>query len=154
MRRDFIFLWVNEQKTTNDEWKLVFNQTLPIVLFSTRPKATIGESPSEPHANTCMYTCMNNQWTTSPLKNRPRCYAKSPTAQDTFRPTPGIISCTGVTGMGTAISCTEHSHVIYTRISAICLMQAWILTVVFRAKMKQVWKLQIKEAVFSLCLCI
>ena len=32
------------------------------------------------------------------LKNRPRCYTKSPTVQDAFRPIPGLISCTGVTG--------------------------------------------------------
>ena len=31
------------------------------------------------------------------LKNRPRCYVKSPTVQDTFRSIPGLISCTGVT---------------------------------------------------------
>ena len=31
------------------------------------------------------------------LKNRPWCYTKSPTAQDAFRPIPGLISCTGVT---------------------------------------------------------
>ena len=41
---------------------------------------------------------MNNQRTTSPLQNRPRCYAKSPTVQDAFRPIPGLISCAGVTG--------------------------------------------------------
>ena len=40
---------------------------------------------------------MNNQQTTSPLQNRPGCYAKSPTVQDVFWPTPGLISCTGVT---------------------------------------------------------
>ena len=40
--------------------------------------------------------CMNNQRTTSPLWNRPRCYAKLPTARDAFRPIPGLISCTGV----------------------------------------------------------
>ena len=32
------------------------------------------------------------------LKNRPRCYTKSPTAQDTFQSIPGLISCTRVTG--------------------------------------------------------
>ena len=32
--------------------------------------------------------------------NRPRCYAKSPTAQDAFQPIPGLISCAGVTGNG------------------------------------------------------
>ena len=42
--------------------------------------------------------CMNNQWTTFPYKKRPRCYVKSPTAQDVFRPIPGLINCTGVTG--------------------------------------------------------
>ena len=31
-------------------------------------------------------------------KYRPRCYVKSPTAQDAFRPIPGLISCAGVTG--------------------------------------------------------
>ena len=39
---------------------------------------------------------MNNQRTTSP-ENRPRCYAKSPTMQNTFRPIPGHISYAGVT---------------------------------------------------------
>ena len=33
-----------------------------------------------------------------PKKNRPRCCVKSHTAQDTFRPIPGLISCAGVTG--------------------------------------------------------
>ena len=37
-----------------------------------------------------MFVCMNNQQTTSPLQNRPRCYAKSLTAEDTFRPIPGL----------------------------------------------------------------
>ena len=31
-------------------------------------------------------------------KNRPRCYTKSPTAQDAFWPIPGLISCAEVTG--------------------------------------------------------
>ena len=31
-------------------------------------------------------------------KNRPRCYAKSPTVQDMFLPILGLISCAGVTG--------------------------------------------------------
>ena len=31
------------------------------------------------------------------LTKRPRCYAKSPTAQDVFQPIPGLISCAGVT---------------------------------------------------------
>ena len=42
--------------------------------------------------------CMNNQWTKSTFKNRPRCYVKSPTAQDVFQPIPGFISCAEVTG--------------------------------------------------------
>ena len=29
-----------------------------------------------------------------------RCYAKSPTVQDVFRPIPGLISCAGVAGDG------------------------------------------------------
>ena len=53
---------------------------------------------------------MINQQTTSPLKNRPRCYAKSPTVQDTFQPIPGLTSCGEVTEMGTAISCAECSQ--------------------------------------------
>ena len=32
------------------------------------------------------------------LKNRPRCYTKSPTEQVMFWPIPGLIRCTGVTG--------------------------------------------------------
>ena len=59
-------------------------------------------------AHTCMYTCMNSLIYTHThtcihpnhisLKkiNRPRCYAKSHTAQDVFRPTPSLISYTGV----------------------------------------------------------
>ena len=43
----------------------------------------------------CLPDVMNNP---SPLKNRPRCYTKSRTAQDAFRPIPGLISCAGVTG--------------------------------------------------------
>ena len=48
--------------------------------------------------NLVLFRYMNNQRTTVPLKNRPRCYAKSPTAQDVFRPIPSLISCAGVTG--------------------------------------------------------
>ena len=40
----------------------------------------------------------NNRQTTSPKKIRPRCYAKSPTVQDTFQPILGLISCAGMTG--------------------------------------------------------
>ena len=53
---------------------------------------------------------MINQQTTSPLKNRPRYYAKSPTVQDTFQLIPDLTSCVEVTEMGTAISCAECSH--------------------------------------------
>ena len=38
------------------------------------------------------------------LKNRLRCYVKSPTAQDVFRPIPGLISYTGVTRRGGLLS--------------------------------------------------
>ena len=41
-------------------------------------------------------------------KNRPRCYIKSPTAQEAFRPIPGLISCTGVTGRWGLICITIH----------------------------------------------
>ena len=53
---------------------------------------------------------MNNQRT---ISNRPRFYAKSPTAQDAFWPTPGLISCTSrVTGSMQEIEliCQENSH--------------------------------------------
>ena len=53
---------------------------------------------------------MINQQTTFLLKNRPRCYAKTPTVQDTFQPIPGLTSYVEVTEMGTAISCTECSQ--------------------------------------------
>ena len=33
---------------------------------------------------------------TNKQKNRPRCYVKSPTVQDTFRPVPGLISSAGM----------------------------------------------------------
>ena len=44
--------------------------------------------------------CLHEQPTNriSLKKNRPRCYAKSPTAWDAFQPIPGLISCTEVTG--------------------------------------------------------
>ena len=43
--------------------------------------------------------CTNNQRTMYiSLKNRPRCYGKSPTVQDAFWPIPGLVSCGGVTG--------------------------------------------------------
>ena len=42
-------------------------------------------------------------------KNRPRCYAKSPTAQDTFRPIPGLISCTGLTGKWGLVSYAQNA---------------------------------------------
>ena len=52
---------------------------------------------------------MNNQRT---ISNRRRCYAKSPTAQDTFWPIPGLISCARVTGSMQEIEliCQENSH--------------------------------------------
>ena len=52
---------------------------------------------------------MNNQRT---ISNRPRCYAKSPTAQDAFWPIPGLISCAEVTGNMQEIEliCQENSH--------------------------------------------
>ena len=39
--------------------------------------------------------CIHEQFS---LKNRPRFCTTSPTAQDTFRPIPDLISCSGVTG--------------------------------------------------------
>ena len=52
---------------------------------------------------------MNNQRT---ISNRPRCYAKSPTAQDAFWPIPGLINCAEVTGNMQEIEliCQENSH--------------------------------------------
>ena len=46
------------------------------------------------------------------ISNRPRCYAKSPTAQDVFWPIPGLISCARVTGSMQEIEliCQENSH--------------------------------------------
>jgi len=49
-------------------------------------------------------------------KGRPRCYAKSPSAQDMFWPIPGLISCAGVTRWwgpddGDRYSCIKCSHV-------------------------------------------
>ena len=49
---------------------------------------------------------MSNQWTKSPLKNRPRCYAKLLTVQDVFRPVPGFISCAGMTRR--YVACTTY----------------------------------------------
>ena len=45
-------------------------------------------------------------------KDRPRCYTKSPTAQDTFQPIPCLISCTGKMGTVTytCISCKKCSQ--------------------------------------------
>ena len=37
-------------------------------------------------------------------KDRSRCYAKSPTAQDMFHPIPAVISCAGVNGRGRLLS--------------------------------------------------
>ena len=47
---------------------------------------------------------MNNQWTT---KKKPRCYTKSPSGEDMFRPIPGHISCTGVTGRCGLLPCAK-----------------------------------------------
>ena len=52
------------------------------------------------HAVHAIHVCMrkHEQPTNQiSLKNRPRCYAKSPTAQDVFRPLPRLISYVGVT---------------------------------------------------------
>ena len=45
------------------------------------------QHPMELHVLQCTAsrTCMNNQWT------KPGCYAKSPTAQDTFQPIPSAV---------------------------------------------------------------
>ena len=49
------------------------------------------------HTHTCTTSHMYTSKPHLPKKiNRPRCYAKSPTAQDVFRPTPSLISYTGV----------------------------------------------------------
>ena len=50
-------------------------------------------------------------------KSRPRCYAKSSTARDTFPPIPGLISCTEVTSweMETGISCTKCLHLCHCK---------------------------------------
>ena len=45
-------------------------------------------------------------------KNWTKCHVQSPTAQGAFRPIPGLISCTGVSGeTGSAMSCKECSQV-------------------------------------------
>ena len=44
-----------------------------------------------------IHVLVNNQWTTSFKENRPRCYAKSLSAQDAFQSIPGFSSCAGVT---------------------------------------------------------
>ena len=52
------------------------------------------------HAVHAIHVCMrkHEQPTNQiSLKNRPRCYTKSPTAQDVFRPLPRLISYAGVT---------------------------------------------------------
>ena len=43
------------------------------------------------------------------LKKRPRCYVKSPTAQDAFRLIPGLISCTRVTGRWGLLSHAQNA---------------------------------------------
>ena len=43
------------------------------------------------------------------LKNRARCYVKSPTAQDVFRPVPGLISCAGGTGRWGLLSHAQNA---------------------------------------------
>ena len=49
----------------------------------------------------CVHVCMHTHILHTgvrphlPKKDRPRCYAKSPTAQDAFEPTPGFVSCAG-----------------------------------------------------------
>ena len=42
-------------------------------------------------------------------KGKPRCYAKSPTVQDTFWQIPGIISCTGMTSGWEVISHAQNA---------------------------------------------
>ena len=45
------------------------------------------------------------------IKIRPRCYVKSPTVPDTFRPIPGLISCTGGDqDMGTYEQWVNHAY--------------------------------------------
>ena len=46
------------------------------------------------------------------IKNRPRCYTKSPTAQDVFRSIPYQLRW-GDWEIGTAISCTECSQMVW-----------------------------------------
>ena len=52
-----------------------------------------------------------HEWSTNHIslnKSRPRCYVKSPIAQDVFRPIPGLISCAGVTGRWRLLSHAQH----------------------------------------------
>ena len=56
------------------------------------------------------------------FKKRPRCYAKSPTVQDTFQPIPGLISYAGVTRDGNCYfmhKCSQVAYV-YVRILVKC----------------------------------
>ena len=49
------------------------------------------------HSHSMLALCMNStidEPHSMNKKGRPRCYAKSPTAQDVFWPIPGLISCT------------------------------------------------------------
>ena len=60
-------------------------------------------------------SCIHDQSTNQiSQKNRPRCYSKSPTAQDAFRPIPGLIHqlCWGDRKMGTAILCIHMAGLI------------------------------------------
>ena len=61
---------------------------------------------------------MNNQLNHISLKkNRPRCYVKSPIAQDAFRPIPGLINCAGLVLGKITFYSHEHSTSIH-RISS------------------------------------
>ena len=73
-----------------------------VTLYMQKTMLAKGKSTEHKHGHKCMHEQSMNHISLKKKKNRPRCYAKSSTVQDTFWPIPGW----GDREMGTAISCT------------------------------------------------
>ena len=91
-------------------------------------RVLLTKSSNKETRNLCStMTCVNSQQTTSrlPEKGRPRCYAKSPTAQDMFQLIPGLISCTGVSGRWGVLFVHKWSQAAGLLLKCTCTVSVW-----------------------------
>ena len=97
--------------------------------------------------NLLMY--INNQQTTSPYKNRPRCYAKSPTVQNMFWPILGLISCAGVAGKW-ELPVTSNQDIFIHTDENLTQTASWVLFFSFTSSAIMLVRLRISNCRFCL----